>query len=81
MSSLFSLCKIELCSSLDNIFLMLNVILKHIKNVENLWLIVNKCKHVNTKCILKLCMLIEIVEEKICIYICSEFYNYSHTFT
>ena len=61
MSSLLSLIKIKLSSSCYYIFLMLDVVLKHVDKWKNLRLVINKRKHVNAKCIFQLCMLIKII--------------------
>ena len=81
MSSLLSRIEVEFCSSCNNILLMLNIILKHIRKAENLRLVVYKCKHIYAKCILKLCMSVKVIEKYVRIAVTSYFYNNSESFS
>ena len=61
MISLFSLIQIILSPSGHHIFLMIQIVSKHILNVHHLWLVIHQSKHDHTEGILKLRMFIKLV--------------------
>ena len=58
MSSFFCLVEVVFNTTCHNIFLMCQVVLKHLKKVHDFRLFIYKCKHVYTKGILHLSMLV-----------------------
>ena len=81
MGSFLRLVQVILCSSGDDLFLVLNVIFQHIKKIQNFRLIVHKGKHDNTKGILKLRMLIKLIQYDIRICVTTEINHNSHSLT
>ena len=85
MCSLLCLVQIILCSSSNYIFLMLQIILQHLFQIQDLRLhasmIRNKGKHDHAKSILQLCMLIEQVQDNVRIGILTEINTDTHSFT
>ena len=58
MGTLFRFIQIVFSSSCNNILLMLQIMLQHLKNIHDLRLIIYQSKHDHTERILKLCMFI-----------------------
>ena len=79
MGSLLRFVEVVFRPSCDNILLMLQVILEHIKNVHDLRLIVHEGEHDHTERILKLCMLIQLVQDDIRVHIAPQFNTDPHS--
>ena len=73
MSTLLRLVKLVFRSSGDNILLVSDVVRQHFFQVQRLWLVVDKCQHDHTECILQLCVLVKLIEHHICIGIPAQF--------
>ena len=85
MGSLLCLIKIILCSSANYILLMLQIVLQHLFQIQNLRfhtsMIWNKRKHDHTKSILQLCMLVKQIQDHVGIGILTKINTDSHTLT
>ena len=81
MISFFRFAEIIPGTSGDNILLMLQIFLKDLKKIEYLGLVINKSQHDDTECVLKLCVLVELIEDNIGIGILPQFYDNSYTFS
>ena len=85
MGSLLCLIKIILCSSTNYILLMLQIVLQHLFQIQNLRfhtsMIWNKRKHDHTKSILQLCMLVKQIQDHVGIGILTKINTDSHTLT
>ena len=60
---------------------MFQIMVQDFQKAHNLRLIIDQCKHDHTKCILKLCMLVKLVQNDIRVHISSQFDADTHTFT
>ena len=85
MSTLLCLIQIIFRSSCYDIFLMCKVMFKHLRKSQNFRLKTsvyrNQTQHDHTKSILKLCMLIQLVENNICISISAQINTDTHSLT
>ena len=79
MLTLFCLFKVKPCSSLDNIYLKVDILLKHFFQSKYLRNAVYKCQHDNADSILKLSIAEQLIEHKLGICILFELDNYSHS--
>ena len=79
MQPLPRLVEIELRSPRDDLLLMLKIIIDHLAEVQHLGLAIHERNHDNAEGILKLGMLIEIIQDDICIYIFFKLNNDPHT--
>ena len=60
---------------------MLQIILQHIQDIHDLWLIIHKGQHYHSECILELRMLIELIEYHIRVHITPQFNTDAHSLT
>ena len=71
--------EIELSAANDNLLLMSNVVVENLRQVENLWLVVNKCEHIDSKGILQLGVFVELIEKNLRVDVAAIFHNNAHT--
>ncbi len=57
---------------------MLQVVVQQLKNIQNLWLIIHKRQHNHTEGILQLCVLVELVQDDICVGVAAQLNNDAH---
>ena len=79
MLTLFCLFKVKPCSSLDNIYLEVDILLEHFFQGKYLRNAVDKCQHNNADCVLQLGIAEQLIEHKLGICILFELDNYSHS--
>ena len=81
------LCLIQIIfgTSCNDIFLMSKIVFQHLRKCQDFRLKASvygyQAKHDHTKCVLKLCMLVQLVQNYICIGIFAEIDTDTHTFT
>ena len=72
-------------TSCNDVFLMRKVVFQHFRKCQDFRLKASvygyQAKHDHTKCVLKLCMLVQLVQNYICIGIFAEIDADTHTFT
>ena len=61
MCSFFCFIQFILSTARDDFFLMLQIIIEHLQNIHYLWLVIDQSQHDHAKCILKLCMFVQLI--------------------
>ena len=62
-------------------FLMSDIVRQHVKKIHDLRFIIHQRQHDNAEGILKLCMLVQLIQDHVGIGILAQFYHDTHTFT
>ena len=85
MRTFLRLIQIIFGTSCNDIFLMRKIVFQHLRKSQDFWLKASvysyQTKHDYTKSILKLCMLVQLIQNYICIGIFAEIDTDTHTFT
>ncbi|MNE45267.1 hypothetical protein D3C81_1146280 [compost metagenome] len=81
MSTCLSLLQFEFSPTTNNFNLVNQIMMKDFLECENFRLIINNRQHINPECALHCCMLKQIVQYNIRIYISTELNHYTHTGT
>ena len=81
MSPLLSLVQIIFCPSGNNILLMKEVIPQHILQIQHPRLIIDQCQHNNTKGILQLRVLVQLIQYYVGVHITPKLNADTHSFT